>query len=110
MTEIYDALCRLGITADYTGFFHASYAIHLAIEQPERLLMVTKWLYPDVARHYNTTWQAVERNIRTAAGIAWKQNPALLEKMAHGTLTRRPTASRFIAILTAYLVHHDDVA
>lgn len=103
MTEIYDALNRLGITANYTGFFHTSYAIYLAVQQPERLVLVTKWLYPDVARRYETSWCAVERNIRSMAGMAWAKNAALLEEMARCPLTRRPTASRFVAIVAAYL-------
>ena len=43
---VYDLLYRLGITANYTGFFHSAYAVCLVLEQPERLLLVTKWLYP----------------------------------------------------------------
>ena len=27
--------------------------------------VVTKWLYPEVAKHYGTNWKAVERNIRS---------------------------------------------
>ena len=51
LTEIYDLLYRLGITANYTGFFHMGYAVKLCCERPERLLMVTKWVYPEVAKH-----------------------------------------------------------
>ena len=100
---IYDILYRLGVTANYAGFFHTSYAVCLAVKQPERLLMVTKWLYPDVARKYDTKWVCVERNIRTVAAVAWKRNRPLLEELAHGPLPRRPTASQFLAILTAHL-------
>ena len=60
------------------GFTAAS----LAALQPQRLLLVTKWLYPQVAREFGTTWYAVERNIRTAVTIAWTANPALLETLA----------------------------
>ena len=50
MTDIYDLLYRLGATANYTGFFHMAYAVWLCVEQPDRLLLVTKWLYPEVAK------------------------------------------------------------
>ena len=79
---VYDLLYRLGITANYTGFFHSAYAVCLVLEQPERLLLVTKWLYPEVARHYATTPGRVERNIRTAAAAAWERNPQLLSELA----------------------------
>ncbi|MFQ8982953.1 MAG: sporulation initiation factor Spo0A C-terminal domain-containing protein [Evtepia sp.] len=69
LTEIYDLLYRLGITANYTGFFHMGYAVKLCCERPERLLMVTKWVYPEVAKHYQTNGRAVERNIRTVGKV-----------------------------------------
>ena len=50
MTVVYDLLYQLGVTANYTGFFHAAYAVSLCVEQPDRLLLVTKWLYPEVAK------------------------------------------------------------
>ena len=37
MTDIYDLLLRLGVTANYIGFFHTAFAVHLAIQEPERL-------------------------------------------------------------------------
>ena len=49
-TKVYDLLYRLGATANYTGFFHMAYAVWLCVEQPDRLLLVTKWLYPEVAK------------------------------------------------------------
>ncbi len=104
---IYETLYRLGITANYTGFFHAAYAVRLALQQPERMMLVTKWLYPEVARRYNTSWRAVERNIRAAAEMAWKNERPLLEQMAHTDLPRRPSASRFLAILVAWLEPKD---
>ena len=73
LTEIYDLLYRLGITANYTGFFHMGYAVKLCCERPERLLMVTKWVYPEVAKHYQTNGRAVERNIRTVGKVLWEQ-------------------------------------
>ena len=108
-SEIYDLLYCLGITAKYAGFFHASYAVLLAVEQPDRLLLVTKWLYPDVAKHYGTNWKAVERNIRTIVGVAWSLRPEVLERFALHTLDRKPRAAQFLAILTAYL-RRDTVA
>lgn len=48
--EVYDLLYQLGVTANYTGFFHMACAVSLCAEQPDRLLLVTKWLYPEVAK------------------------------------------------------------
>ena len=100
LARICALLCSLGVTANYAGFFHASYAVYLASQRPERLLLVTKRLYPEVARHYGTTWRSVELNIRTVAQIAWNSGREQLEQMAHCPLAERPNASRFLAILT----------
>ena len=61
---ITDVLYWLGISEKYIGFDYLSYAILLVLRQPERLFLATKWLYPDVAKHYRTNWQTVERGMR----------------------------------------------
>lgn len=101
LTEIYGELRDLGVTANYTGFFHVSYAVFLALKRPDSLLLVTKWLYPDVAKQYRTTPAAVERNIRKVVDVVWKQSPDALEQLACHKLARKPTASQFISILVS---------
>ena len=103
LASVYDLLYRLGVTANYTGFFHTSYAVLLCAEQPERLLLVTKWLYPEVAKQYGTTWMAVERNIRTVGSIIWRENRSLLEQLACGPLEKKPRNKQLLAILAASL-------
>ena len=101
--EIYDLLYQLGATANYIGFFHTAYAVALCAEQPERLLGVTKGLYPEVAKAYKTNWKAVERNIRTVGDMIWHKNRPLLEALARRHLTQRPRNTQLLAILTASL-------
>ena len=79
--DAYHLLHRLGATANYTGFSYLVRALQLCAEEPERLLLVTKWLYPDVAKQYGTNWKAVERNIRT---------PGTLPKAVYGATARNP--------------------
>lgn len=64
--------------------------------------MVTKWLYPEVAKHYATTWSCVEHGIRLAADMAWETNRELLEKLSRHAFEKKPTASKFLAILAAH--------
>lgn len=105
LNEIYDLLHRLGITANYNGYFYTAYAVHLAVERPQRLLLVTKWLYADVADHYGTNWKAVERSLRTAITVAWETNPALLSELAGHPLREKPRPANFLAILAARFMH-----
>ena len=103
LTDIYDLLYRLGATANYTGFFHTAYAVSLCAEQPDCLLLVTKWLYPEVAKQYKTKWQSVERNIRTVGSIIWRENRPLLEQLACRPLEQKPRNAQLLAILAASL-------
>ena len=98
-TDCGNLLFRLGLLPSYKGFHQTAYAVYLVREDPECLLLVTKCLYPCVARRYGTTWQAVERNIRFVAARAWMKNPQLLCELTGGGLTGQPTAAQFLAIL-----------
>ncbi len=102
-TRIYRQLYRLGVTANYVGFFYVSHAVLLSLRRPERLLLVTKWLYPDVAAHYGTRADAVERGMRTVVAAAWRENRERLQELAGEPLERKPTVSRFLRILTGSL-------
>lgn len=99
IVQIYDVLYQLGITANYIGFFHTAYAVWLCAQNPERLQLVTKWLYPDVAERYKTNWKAVERNIRSIIALVWDDNLEQLNELAGYRLIRRPRPAQFLSIL-----------
>ena len=103
LSSAYDLLQRLGITENYKGFRYAAYAAALCASSQDRLLLVTKWLYPDVADHFGTSWSCVERNLRTVIAVAWERNPTLLADLAQCPLDCKPSCARFIAILARYL-------
>lgn len=108
-SAIYSVLYDLGVSAETTSFFHTAYAIRLATEDQQKLLLVTKWLYPEVARHYHSNWHAVERNIRRIIHMIWLQNPERLQILAGKNLLCKPTPSQFLAILSTRLMQ-DHVA
>lgn len=105
VSELTDLLYCLGVTEKYTGHYFTSYAVQLAAAQPERLYLVTKWIYPDVARYFRTDWRNVERGIRSAAELAWELRPDKLASIANSSMECRPSNSQFIAILTNYFVN-----
>ena len=98
MNKLEDLLHMLGVTPNYKCYRQTLLATSLAVQQPDSLLLVTKRLYPAVAREHRTTWHAVERNIRLAVNIAWRCNPGLLSALAGYQLEENPTAALFIAI------------
>ena len=101
LTLIYGLLYRLGLTANYSGFFHTSYSVLLTVRQPELLTAATKWLYPATADHYGTTWKAVERNIRYSINILWRDHPNRLGDLVGEPLAKPPSPAKFISILAA---------
>lgn len=103
LAEAYGLLYRLGVTANYTGFFYTAYAAALCVEEPKRLLLVTKWLYPEVAKQYHTQWKTVERNIRLVGDIIWRENRPFLERLACRPLAQKPRNAQLLAILAASL-------
>ncbi|NLD20590.1 MAG: sporulation protein [Clostridiales bacterium] len=105
MIRIYSLLHSLGITANYAGFFYTSKAVSLAMEDMEYLLLVTKRLYPDMAAHFCTTANSIERGIRTVIDVAWKNSSPLLCQMARKPLYKKPSASEFIAVLTLSMLY-----
>ena len=89
-----EMLLRLGITANYKGFLYLISAVEMCLADEECLHLVTKQVYPQVARQYKTNWRAVERNMRKAGEIAW------LRQLARGPLKQRPSNAQLLAILT----------
>lgn len=104
LTLIYDSLYQLGLTANYSGFFHTARAVLLAYQEPRRLTCVTKWLYPMVADQYNTDWRSVEHNIRYSIRILWENHPNRLCDLAGELLDKRPTPSELISLLISSIV------
>ncbi|MGM9615901.1 MAG: sporulation initiation factor Spo0A C-terminal domain-containing protein [Oscillospiraceae bacterium] len=101
--EMMDLLRRLGITRNFKGYSYLADAMLLVLEDSDRLLLVTKCVYPEVAKQHGTSAACVERDIRTAAHQAWKQNPAFISELARRELRRAPTASQLLSYMLSYL-------
>ena len=83
-----------------TGFAQSrETALEIVEANPEALTMVTKWLYPAVAKRHQTNWKQVERNLRIAVRTAWGTNRDFLQKLSPLPVKKRPTVSQFISIL-----------
>ena len=104
--RISELLNRLGLTANYAGYRQLAYALWLCAEQQDRLLFITKQIYPDVAKQFHTTQWAVERNCRTVADIIWRENKTQLEELVHRPLQKKPTNAQLLAILSASLTQY----
>ncbi|MCF2595330.1 sporulation initiation factor Spo0A C-terminal domain-containing protein [Pseudoflavonifractor phocaeensis] len=95
----HDTLKRLGVTPNYIGYHQTISAVELARRDPDSLFLVTKSLYPMVAKPYGTSWKTLERNIRSVVSMAWERNPDLVRELAGYPMEDKPRAAQFIAIL-----------
>lgn len=104
MKQIYELPLSLGIHSTYKGYRFLIYALELTLEDDERLLFVTKYLYPTVAQRYRTTVNCVDRNLRTIIHHCWNsESRCTLQNITSYPLTTCPTVTEFIDILHWYL-------
>ena len=72
-------LNQLGIrSGEYKGGEYAEYAVSLVLEDYNKMINVTRVLYPEVAKHFGTTPSCVEKDMRMVVQKAWERNPDLL--------------------------------
>lgn len=101
--EITEILHEVGIPAHIKGYMYLRSAIMTTYYNIEILGQVTKVLYPDIARKYNTTSSRVERAIRHAIEVAWNRgNTEAIDEIFGYTVSAsksKPTNSEFIAMI-----------
>ncbi|MCX4374148.1 MAG: sporulation initiation factor Spo0A C-terminal domain-containing protein [Dysosmobacter sp.] len=97
-------LRNLGATGNLKGFRYAVHMIELAEQDPTAVTKVTKYLYPETARHFNVSPSVVERNLRTVIHICWSRgNREFFDEVAGTRLTYQPTNGMFLDMAAAFL-------
>lgn len=98
-----DIIHEIGVPAHIKGYQYLREAIILTIKDMEMINAVTKVLYPEVAKRYQTTPSRVERAIRHAIEVAWDRGDVeVLQKFFGYTVSGikgKPTNSEFIAMI-----------
>ena len=94
---------EIGVPAHIKGYQYLREAIMIAVQDMEVINAVTKVLYPEVAKRFNTTPSRVERAIRHAIEVAWDRGDLeTLQKYFGYTVNStkgKPTNSEFIAMI-----------
>lgn len=75
MAELDEILYQLGVYPTQRGYQITNMAVTIGWREPEKLQMLTKWLYPAVALKCGCSNAAVERNLRATVNRAWDTNP-----------------------------------
>lgn len=104
---ISDFMLELGIPAHLRGYQFLRSALEMCVEDMELVGSVTKLLYPDLAKRYQTTDTKVERAIRNAIEVSWDRgNGDLFEKLfgySNSPEYTRPTNSEYIAVVADHI-------
>lgn len=104
---ISDLMLELGIPAHLRGYQFLRSALEMCVEDMELVGSVTKLLYPDLAKHYQTTDTKIERAIRNAIEVSWDRgNSDLFEELfgySNSPEYNRPTNSEYIAVVADYI-------
>ncbi len=99
---------EIGVPAHIKGYQYLREAIMIAVEDMDVINAVTKILYPEVAKRFDTTPSRVERAIRHAIEVAWDRGDLeTLQKYFGYTVSNakgKPTNSEFIAMIADRLV------
>ena len=103
MSEVTNVMHKIGIPAHVKGYQYIREAILLVVEDVSLLGAVTKELYPDIAKKFDTASSRVERGIRHAIELAWERGHTDTLKQIFGysmnVARQKPTNSEFIALL-----------
>ncbi len=101
--SITSVIHEIGVPAHIKGYLYLREAITMVYHDMELLGSITKVLYPDIAKKFNTTASRVERAIRHAIEVAWSRgNLESISNLFGYTVSHskaKPTNSEFIAMV-----------
>jgi len=101
--SITKTLHELGVPSHIKGYQYIREGITIVYENPEIVGGITKELYPEIAKRYNSTVSRVERAIRHAIEVSWNRgNWDLMEEIFGHSVDidkAKPTNSEFIVTI-----------
>ena len=96
-------LHELGIPSHIKGYQYIREAVNIIFENPSVIGGITKELYPELAKKFNTTASRVERAIRHAIEVSWNRgNWQLMEDIFGHSVDidkAKPTNSEFMVTI-----------
>lgn len=100
-SKITNIMHLVGIPAKLKGYQYIRESVIISINNGNISNKITKDIYPEVAKKFNTTPTRVERAIRHALEISWKNDRESISNLLFGNpfmfQEKRPTNSEFIA-------------
>ena len=104
LEQLVESILRsLYIPGTLKGMKYLTYAVTATVIDPNRTYLITKDLYREIARQYDTTPDRVERDIRWAIQTSWKVAKEELCQIADCHLTQCPTNKQYIDLIAFYI-------
>jgi two-component system response regulator (stage 0 sporulation protein A) len=102
--DVTEIIHEVGVPAHIKGYQYLREAIIMSVNNMDMLNSITKVLYPEIAKKFQTTPSRVERAIRHAIEVAWSRGKMdTLDELFGYTISNgkgKPTNSEFIALIT----------
>lgn len=86
-----------GIPLHVKGYLYLKEAVSMVYDEPYVISSITKVIYPDIAKKYNTTSSCVERAIRHSIDVSWDKKDG-----------KKPKNGEFIARLAEEIRLNDN--
>lgn len=98
-----DLLRKFGVTSKYKGYLIVVEATMMYVENQNEYLMITKDVYPVLAKRFKGSVETIEQNIRSVIAMCWNNNERLFHAIANYPLPKKPSNSEFLDILAYYV-------
>lgn len=99
---ISDCLSKIGIPVHLSSYKYLKDAVSICLNDEEYLELVTKVLYPAVAKINKVKAERVQRSIRYGINVAKKKNNDYFQKVFSGD-TQKLTSSTFLKLVVEHL-------
>lgn len=101
---ITDLLHNLGVPSHINGFKYMKEGILLMYNSNHPIAYITKDIYPEISRRYNTTPSRVERSIRHAIELSWNRGDVdLMDNIFGNSLDiskDKPTNAEYLSTIS----------
>lgn len=112
--RVTDLLHRIGIPTHLRGYAYIRDSVLMSLEDQTLLNSITKSLYPAVAKKHNTQPGRLERAMRYAVGVAWRDGDletihelfACMVSSENGA----PSNGQMVSVLTEYVQQNEEDA
>ena len=106
-SKIYRLMRALDFNMKNKGYVYIKFLMEKCEADPKyHEKAITKEIYPDCAKQFETTPDRVERAIRHELHLSFKKVPEKYSEIFGGTFTRVPMNSEFIGLVSEYFANN----